>query len=698
MSKSETSETPDSDNVFEGVVPALASALKKRGFETLTPVQQACLAPELEGQDLLVSAQTGSGKTVAFGIALASTLLEGKNKFDRGTTPFALAVAPTRELALQVKRELEWLYKDTGAYVVSCVGGMDMRDERRDLVRGAHIVVGTPGRLNDHIKRGSLDMSQIRAVVMDEADEMLDLGFREELEFILNAAPEDRRTLMFSATVSRPIATLAKNYQKNAVRVNTVQAGAKQHVDIEYRALTCAPQQKENAIINVLRFYDAKNAIVFCATRATVNHLTSRLNNRGFSVVALSGELSQKERSHALQAMRDGRAKVCVATDVAARGIDLPELDLVVHADLPKNNESLLHRSGRTGRAGRKGVSALIVPFKAKPRITRLLKDAKVTADWAKPPSAEDVTAKDNERLLADPALTEVVTENEKGFATQLLNIYAPEQIAAAFIRLYRKDHSAPEEIDDSPDPFEGGHGDRRDRGERRERKPRKPNDRSDFDDGVWISLNVGRNRNADPKWLIPLICKAGKLTKKDLGAIRIHQDETQVEIAPDSFADFIQQIGPDAKLDKQIRVATIDGKPPVIDAPARRGKPMGKTGGRKDTKKPFVKKGGKTFTDKTAFESKPKPKKKLKGYDKSVAQRRLQEKDSPQTEWSPEELKSDDGYAPRKKPGAAKKPKKGKLTDKNKGKPKKPLGKNKATAPAEVDSGLKLKRKKRAK
>ena len=254
-----------------------------------------------------------------------------------------------------------------------------MRTERRTLERGAHIVVGTPGRLCDHIRRNSLDISKLRAVVLDEADEMLDLGFREDLEFILEASPSERRTLMFSATVPRSIAKLAENYQRDAVRIATA-SEAKQHVDIDYRALTVVPNDRENAIINVLRYYEARNAIVFCSTRAAVNHLTARFNNRGFSVVALSGELSQNERTHALQAMRDGRARVCIATDVAARGIDLPGLELVVHADLPTNPDTLLHRSGRTGRAGNKGVSALIVPLSARRRTERLLEAARIRA------------------------------------------------------------------------------------------------------------------------------------------------------------------------------------------------------------------------------------------------------------------------------------------------------------------------------
>ncbi|MEH6477491.1 MAG: DEAD/DEAH box helicase, partial [Sneathiella sp.] len=301
---------------IDGVTPSLAAALEKRGYTVLTPVQTAMLAPELETADALVSAQTGSGKTVAFGLAIAPTLLEGKDRFTSAGAPLALVIAPTRELALQVKSELEWLYEMTGASVASCVGGMDIRTERRTLERGVHIVVGTPGRLRDHIERGSLDTSKLKCAVLDEADEMLDMGFRDDLEYILETSPSTRRTLLFSATVPRTIASLAKRYQRDAIRISTA-AENKQHSDIEYRALTVAPNDRQNAIINVLRYFDAKNAIVFCNTRAIVNQLTSRLNNRGFSVVALSGELSQNERTHALQSMRDGRARVCVATDVA---------------------------------------------------------------------------------------------------------------------------------------------------------------------------------------------------------------------------------------------------------------------------------------------------------------------------------------------------------------------------------------------
>ncbi len=534
---------------FEGAHPALSQALTKKGYTKLTPVQEAILAPELRDADALVSAQTGSGKTVAFGLNMAPTLLGDEQIFDKAERPLALVIAPTRELALQVKRELEWLYASTHAHIVSCVGGMDMRTERRDLSRGAHIVVGTPGRLRDHIERGSLDTSGLMVAVLDEADEMLDLGFRDDLEYILKASPRNRRTLMFSATVPKSIVSLAQRYQNDAIRVKTVDEEG-QHSDINYRALTVAPNDRENAIVNVLRFYEAKNALVFCSTRATVNHMTARFANRGFSVVALSGELSQKDRTYALQAMRTGRARVCVATDVAARGLDLPNLDLVVHADIPKNPELLLHRSGRTGRAGRKGVCTLIVPHNARRRTERLLNNAGITAEWAKPPTVEEIEAKDRERIFADPALIEPLTDDEATFVKELLEKHGAEQVAGAFLRQRMKDQTAPEELIDTGPPV---------REHDRERGGKK---RDDFEGGVWISLSVGRDHNAEPRWLLPTLCRAGHITKRNIGAIRVQERETFVELSPDSIDGFLEAIGPSRKMEKTITVNRLEGEP----------------------------------------------------------------------------------------------------------------------------------------
>lgn len=536
----------------------LADALQKRGYSDLTPVQTAVTDPELDGADLLVSARTGSGKTVGFGLALGATLLGGDEEFGRAETPLALIIAPTRELALQVRRELDWLYAGAGAVLASCVGGMDMRDERRALARGAHIVVATPGRLRDHIMRGSIDLSALRAVVLDEADEMLDLGFREDLEFILDASPADRRTLLFSATVPPAIARLAQSYQKDAVRVTTL-AEKSQHSDIEYLGMNVAARDAENAIINVLRFYEAPNALVFANTRAMVNRLTTRLSNRGFSVVSLSGELSQSERSHALQAMRDGRARICVATDVAARGIDLPNLDLVVHAELPSNHETLLHRSGRTGRAGRKGVSALIVPPAARKKAERLLKFAKLRATWGSAPSADEVQARDEARMMEDPAWSEPVAEDEADIVARLTARFDADQLAAAFLRLYRANRSAPEDLSDAADTA--------------------PAPRAPFGPSIWFSVSGGRAAGAEPRRLLPMICKAGGLSRDDIGAIRVRDTESFVELKAASVPGFLAALDGRMEIETGSTLTKLDAAPDLDRGPRPDARP--KKGGK---------------------------------------------------------------------------------------------------------------------
>lgn len=523
------------------IAPALAGALKARGYEELTSVQEAMLTPDNDGRDLLVSAQTGSGKTVAFGIAIAPDLLEQGDRLEAPRAPLALIIAPTRELALQVARELEWLYAPTGARITTCVGGMDIRTERRNLERGAHIIVGTPGRLRDHITRRALNMSDLRAVVLDEADEMLDLGFREDLEFILGEAPEDRRTLMFSATVSKSIALLAKRFQKDALRI-TATASHEKHADITYQAMIVPPHERENAIINTLLYYDNVNTIIFASTREGVKHLASRLSNRGFSVVALSGELSQAERTNALQSMRDGRARVCVATDVAARGIDLPNLDLVIHADLPNNGETLLHRSGRTGRAGRKGTCILVVPFSRRRSAERLLQMTRLDAKSIAAPTINAVQEKVREVILSNERLSDEIPEDMQELMRELQARYTPEQIAAAYLRREIDSRPAPEDVSEGPVRALGAPArERGERGERSERAPRE--DRSSFNGGAWFTLSAGRKHRADPKWILPLICKAGQVSKGDVGAIRILENETRFEINSEKAKEYFATV-----------------------------------------------------------------------------------------------------------------------------------------------------------
>jgi ATP-dependent RNA helicase DeaD len=552
---------------FPATHPALARALDAQGYREPTPVQSAVLAapPNI---DLLVSAQTGSGKTVAFGLAAAIPLLGEAERFERGGAPLFLAIAPTRELALQVSRELTWLYAAAGARVVTCVGGMDARQEQRALSGGCHIVVGTPGRLRDHIERGNLDLGSLKVVVLDEADEMLDMGFREDLEEILDSTPADRRTFLFSATIAKEIASLAKRYQRDAQRIDTIRRD-EAHGDIEYRAVRVAPNEIENAVVNLLRYFESPGALIFCATRERVRHLYGALRERGFSAVQLSGELSQKERADALQSLRDGHARACVATDVAARGLDLPDLGLVIHADLPSNTAGLLHRSGRTGRAGKKGVSVVVVPHTKRRPAERLFAVANLNVEWSGPPLAEEIRAKDQIRLFEDPLLNEPPSPEELELAAKLLADRSPEAVAAALIRLHRSRLPAPEEMFDDRGNDRGGpdaRGPRPDRGP--ERGPRLDHgsreEHTPNGDSTWFRLPVGRSKNADPKWLVPLICRLGHVTKKDIGLIKIFDNETKFEITREAEPRFREAIKTAADAgDIRINPAGAPGAPP---------------------------------------------------------------------------------------------------------------------------------------
>ena len=566
---------------FVSTNPPLVRALAERNYDRPTPVQTAVLADDAAGRDLLVSAQTGSGKTVAYGLAIAKNLLGDAERFERAAAPLALIVAPTRELALQVHRELAWLYQYADARVVSCVGGMDPRREQRELAAGAHIVVGTPGRLCDHLRRGRLDISELKAVVLDEADEMLDLGFREDMEFILKTTPVTRRTLLFSATLPRGIVALARQYQREAFRVE-VAGDEGGHADIEYRAIRIASGDVEHAVVNVLRFYESPSALVFCNTREAVRHLQATLLERGFSVVALSGELTQNERTQALQALRDGRARVCVATDVAARGIDLPNLDLVIHADIPNDAEVMQHRSGRTGRAGRKGVSVVLVPPARKRRAEVLLNLAGIDAIWGTAPQPDEIRKLDHERMLKDALFSEETTPDDLMLAQALLADRSPEDIAAALARLYRARLPSPEDI---LDPGQGGSRSREDRGRERDSRPQRNDDRSAAprpkkgkssprhgmgEGSVWFRASIGAKKNAEARWLLPMICRRGGIDKSDIGAIRIMDTTTEFEISGRAAESFAVKIRRPDKEDN-IRIEALADGPQGEAAPEKR-------------------------------------------------------------------------------------------------------------------------------
>ncbi len=505
----------------------------------------------------MVSARTGSGKTVAFGIALARTLLGEAPRFGQAGDPVVLVVAPTRELASQVARELMWLYAPAGGRVTTCLGGMDFGQERRALDAGAHIVVGTPGRLCDHLDRGTLRLAKLSAVVLDEADEMLDMGFRDDLETLLGASPDERRTLLFSATFPPGIAELARRYQRDAVRVQATDP-EEAHADITYRAHVVSYRERELAVVNILRAHEGVTALVFVATRDGVAHLHSNLVERGFNAVPLSGELSQSERTRALKSVRDGRANVLVATDVAARGLDLPDLGLVIHADLPNDGAVLQHRSGRTGRAGKKGISALLVPPAKRRAAERMLREASVSPEWAAIPSAEQIARLDEEKILQDANdRAGTLGDFDRELGAKLLERLGAEVVSGLLAAAERGKRPVAEELPESNALHARVEGEPR----REAREPMKG--------GAWFRMNVGHAHQADPRWIVPILCRRGQVEKKHIGAIKIFTNETKIEIAAEVADAFDKAVRTPDRKDPSIRIAP-------CDPPGRTTRPRG--------------------------------------------------------------------------------------------------------------------------
>ncbi len=435
-----------SPDAFSDVLPPLARALVRHGFEALTPVQQAVLNPELAGRDLRISSRTGSGKTVALGLVVAPGLVESAAAPSVG--PRVLLVAPTRELAAQIGKELQWLYAELKINVCVVTGGTSVTAEHRALSRKPTVVVGTPGRLCDHLNRGLLDLSNVEAVVLDEADQMLDLGFREPLELLLGSlTKEGCRTHLVSATFPRAVLALAARYQNNALSVMGSEFEAA-HSDITYVAHVVHPRERYAALVNVLLTAPDERALIFVRTRADAAGVAGRLANDGFRAAALSGEMAQAERTRTLEAFRAGTITALVCTDVASRGIDVPEVQRVIHGDLPDGPEPLTHRSGRTGRAGNKGISILIVPANSRGFAEMLLRGARVRAEFRAAPSAEDVQLAAQQRLFDDITSGEIDGSDQQDLANRLLQELGPEVLAQVLLsKLASHGPCAPNEL-----------------------------------------------------------------------------------------------------------------------------------------------------------------------------------------------------------------------------------------------------------
>ena len=553
-----TTTTDDQATSFSslGLANELVTALAALGYEEPTPIQREAIPPLLEGRDLLGQAATGTGKTAAFALPMLQRISEKRD--DRRPEVRALILVPTRELAMQVAEAVHKYGKGLGTCVLPVYGGQSIQQQLRALKRGVDVIVATPGRALDHIRRGSLMLDAVRTVVLDEADEMLDMGFADDLEEILEALPEDRQTALFSATMPPRIAEIGERHLRNAVRVKigreTAVAGTVPKV--RQVAYVVPRQHKVAALGRVLDMESPTSAIVFCRTRTEVDELTETLVGRGYRAEALHGGLSQEQRDRVMQRFRDGSTELLVATDVAARGLDIEHLSHVVNYDVPSAPDAYVHRIGRTGRAGREGVAITL----AEPREHRFLRNiehlTKQRIQVEPLPTALDLRTRRLE--LTRAGLREMLVAGDlEGFRV-VVETLAEEfdivDVATAAVKLAHDASGGAAEEEEIPSvSLPIGRGDRersrrdRDRGSRdgeeRERRPRRGaarNERRSDSDVARLYIGLGRRAGVRPADLVGAIANEAGIDARAVGAIEIADRFSIVEVPDDAANDVI--------------------------------------------------------------------------------------------------------------------------------------------------------------
>jgi len=532
-----------------GALPDFAEALRARGFSELTEVQRAVLAPELANRDLRISSQTGSGKTIAIGFVVATAFDEkAESAVDTGSVgakrtarPRVLVVVPTRELAAQLGHELSWLYGRRHLGLTVVTGGTAIIGDLRALSEGPAIVIGTPGRLVDHLNRRSLDLSEASEVVLDEADEMLDMGFREELDNILERTPDRRRTHLVSATFPPKVRALADRCQRDAVLVEGT-VGTR-HQDISHSAIVVAADQRTDILINLMLLQPDHRFLVFVRTRVAAAGVAGELASLGLSAGPLSGEMAQRDRTRCLADFRARKLQCVVATDVAARGLDIRGVQKIVHYDLPESREAFTHRSGRTGRAGEKGESILLVPPHMRRRVEELFRIVKADAQWRSPPTPAKIRKAGRKRLIrkfgafdlesaGDPASSSASEEYQQ-IAARLLERRPPEALVAELLQeLSAGSAVEPREIRavTYPPPR---HQDRK-AGHRSEKGSFGGRPQRAEEGFVPFDVSWGFKAGANPKRILAHTCRRGGINGKQVGAINIGAWRSVVNISTD--------------------------------------------------------------------------------------------------------------------------------------------------------------------
>ncbi|HWH31007.1 MAG TPA: DEAD/DEAH box helicase [Mycobacteriales bacterium] len=540
-----------------GLKPELLEALTALGYEEPTPVQREAVPLLLDGRDLLGQAATGTGKTAAFALPLL-------HRLQPGTGPQALVLAPTRELAVQVSEAVHKYGRRLGARVVPVYGGQPIGRQLRALEQGVDVVVATPGRAVDHLDRGTLRLDDVRTVVLDEADEMLDMGFADDLDRILSALPEQRQTVLFSATLPKRIDGLARKHLRDPVRISIARetAAAGEPPKVRQTAYVVPRAAKPAALGRVLDLESPTSAIVFCRTREEVDTLTETLNGRGYRAEALHGGMDQAQRDRVMGRLRGGTADLLVATDVAARGLDVEQLTHVVNYTVPSSPETYTHRIGRVGRAGREGVAVTL----AEPREHRMLKTiervAGVRITVEKVPTVADLRARRLE--LTRAALRESLLADDLDRFRPVVEALSDEfdvvEVALAAVKLA---HEATATSDDEQEiPAVAVREDRPpradDRPARTDARPARtdpPVHRSTGAPMARLFVGLGRSAGMRPQDLVGAIAGESQLRGKDVGAIEIAERFSLVEV-PEASADDVVTA---------LRGAVIRGRRPAV-------------------------------------------------------------------------------------------------------------------------------------
>jgi ATP-dependent RNA helicase DeaD len=583
----ESAPTTTDSPAFANVPAALQPALVRRGFASLTAVQAAILAADDGKRDLRITSQTGSGKTVALGLVCSRDLVDPAAK----TAPVVLVVAPTRELAAQVKDELTWLFADLPGVTCQVVtGGTHLDRERLQLKRKPTVLVGTPGRLLDHLRNGALDLGQVRQLVLDEADQMLDLGFKDELDGILAALPAERRTHLVSATFPFAVRALADRFQREALLVAGTPMG-QAHGDIDHIALQVGARDQYHVLVNLLLLAGEERTLVFVRTREDTQGLADKLAGDGFLAMPIHGDLAQSQRTRTLQSFRRGSIHTLIATDVAARGLDISDVTAVVNFDLPIDAETYVHRSGRTGRAGQKGTSYLLVVKSREMRARHIYRLAKVQPRWAASPGADEVRAHQREQALGrvgrQLAAEGDVRAELRAAATRLLADRDPVAVVATLLQQATNGVREPFEVLKSPmaRPFASLQAPLVPPAPTPPQPPpvpvtttaptpvvarpasapapaatpaavpqaqptpaattphRPPPRREPAAEFARFRINWGRRDGADPRRVMAHVCRRGRIQSRQVGAITIQFAFTTVEVAREVAESFQRNV-----------------------------------------------------------------------------------------------------------------------------------------------------------